>query len=381
MTERTAAPAQGARRAKTARRGGSSGRLVVGEYVGRPARDAAQAVRRAGLRPGLERSFGCEAELVGLIVAQEPAAGDELARDGMVRLYVADPGVGPVDEAADAPEAQGDAPASVSGGLPQARLSESDSPHTPGRARRPRKPGLAGQAATQVFDPSPAPTAPDRLGEAQAQFAHVLPAQAWSSQSDTRAPDGEELDEGVVDERGEEELSHEEFVVHVDDVFAGRASKPPAWHRVYPRRRPGWPTWLACHPRLLKAAGGMLAVWVVVGLAAALAGHPGRSPSASVVSGGGRRAATPMTGVDGPASVARAGAVRPAAGSPRVHTRSPVSTAVRRTPRPASVGAAAASPAGTGVQAAPSPRPSPPAPASTLPAPASPETQGGLFSP
>jgi hypothetical protein len=63
-----------------------------------PAGDAAQGVRRSGLCPGLDRSFGCEAELIGLVVAQEPAAGSDLARNGMVTLYVAAPGSGPMDE-------------------------------------------------------------------------------------------------------------------------------------------------------------------------------------------------------------------------------------------------------------------------------------------
>ena len=55
---------------------------MVGEYVGQLAADAAQAVRRAGLKPGLDRSFGCEPELLGLVVAQDPVAGSDLARNG-----------------------------------------------------------------------------------------------------------------------------------------------------------------------------------------------------------------------------------------------------------------------------------------------------------
>ena len=98
MNDRTAVQARGTQRTKSARRGGPSGRQVVGEYVGQPAGDAAQAVRRAGLCPGLDRSFGCEPELIGLVVAQEPVAGSDLARNGMVTLYVAAPGSGPMDE-------------------------------------------------------------------------------------------------------------------------------------------------------------------------------------------------------------------------------------------------------------------------------------------
>ena len=92
MTDRTAVPERVTQRAKTARRGGGSGPQAVGDYVGQPAGEAAQAVRRGGLRPGLDRSFGCPAELTGLVVAQDPAAGSGLARNGMVTLYVAAPG-------------------------------------------------------------------------------------------------------------------------------------------------------------------------------------------------------------------------------------------------------------------------------------------------
>ena len=37
--------------------------------------------------------------------------------------------------------------------------------------------------------------------------------------------DGEEYDEEPLDERADDELSDEEFVVHADDVFAGRAGR------------------------------------------------------------------------------------------------------------------------------------------------------------
>ena len=67
------------------------GRIEVSDHVGEPAGRAAQAVRRSGLRPALERSFGYDTELVGSVVAQEPAAGGELARGGTLTLFVAAP--------------------------------------------------------------------------------------------------------------------------------------------------------------------------------------------------------------------------------------------------------------------------------------------------
>jgi hypothetical protein len=200
MSDRTATPARGTQRAKTARRGGPSGRLVVGEYVGQVAGEAAQAVRRAGLRPGLDRSFGCEAELTGLVVAQEPPAGSDLVRNGMVTLYVAAPGNAPTDEDTDAPEALGGvatlAPAA------QAEGAQAEALSAPARTRRRRKPGLAGRAA-QVFDPPPAPVLPDRgpAGEAPAATVAQAPLEGtYGSSEETYASDVEELDEGVLDE-------------------------------------------------------------------------------------------------------------------------------------------------------------------------------------
>ncbi len=112
MSETTTTSEQGVRRAYTPGKGGLAGRLTVGEYVGQVAAEAAQAVRRAGLRPGLDRSFGCSPDLFGQVVAQDPPAGSELARNGLVTLYVAAPsvvqaeenGIGGVDEQSRVPE-------------------------------------------------------------------------------------------------------------------------------------------------------------------------------------------------------------------------------------------------------------------------------------
>jgi hypothetical protein len=366
---------------------------VVGDYVGQAAGDAAQAVRRAGLRPGLDRSFGCEAGLIGLIVAQEPAAGGELARNAMVTLYVAAPGNAPVDEDTDAPEALGEPPVSALAAPARAEradVAQADAPSAPAGARR-RKPRLAGHAA-QLFDPPPAPVlpGPGAAGEAPAApVARVPSAQTWGSPGDSDAPDGGEPFEGVLDERGEDELSHDEFVVHMDDVFAGRAGGLLAWRRVYPRRRTagtpgGVRAWLAQHPRLVKAVGAGLAVWAVVGLAAALDGHHERTPTASVIAPGDRHTGTHTAGVRDRASAPSARPVRPATRPRRPHSSPQHSGAPRRRPAPAHARAAAARPEGAGVQAAPPPQPAPPAPPAPASAPRPPaaeQTQGGLFSP
>ena len=88
---------EAARRPQSGGRRGRSA-LVVGDHVGAPAGDAAQAVRRAGMRPALDRSFGHSAAETGTVVEQDPAAGSEVARNAMVTLYVAAPQPGaPVD--------------------------------------------------------------------------------------------------------------------------------------------------------------------------------------------------------------------------------------------------------------------------------------------
>lgn len=97
---------------------------------GQRAGDAAQAVRCAGLKPGLDRQFECASELFGSVVAQEPTAGSEVARNGLVMLYVAAPGTG--EETADraeepAPLTHGQEPSAsrVSATTPRRRKSRS----------------------------------------------------------------------------------------------------------------------------------------------------------------------------------------------------------------------------------------------------------------
>jgi hypothetical protein len=379
MNDRTAVQPRRTQRAKSTRRGGPSGRQVVGEYVGQPAGDAAQAVRRAGLCPGLDRSFGCEAELIGLVVAQEPAAGSDLARNGMVTLYVAAPGAGPMDEEPAATETVDEAPAPVT---VTAVLAESEPPDAASRPRRTRrrKPGLARQA-TRVFDPLPAPI------PLECEPAEEVPlAPEWGSADGGYAPAGEELDEGCLEEQGDAELSHDDFVVHLDDVLGGRIDGAPAWRRVYPRRRTftalarggGIRVWLGEHSLLVKAVGAALAVWILVGLASALNGQHARTPTASVIAPSHRAARTHTTQPRPPVSAPSVASARPAKRPPQVHTAARHRQPPRLDRRQVRVIEAATPPERMAVQAPPAPPPAPPAPASASPAQ---QAQGGLFSP
>jgi hypothetical protein len=234
MNARTATPARPAEGGAEGRRAKPQGRLLVSEYIGQPAVVAAQAIRRTGLRPGLERSPSSDPELVGQVLAQEPPAGSELARNAMVTLYVAAPRAVPVDETPDPQPARESAvwsPVTAQASPPDRRDQ-----HPKARQRRRRKPGLA-ERPSGAIDTSPAPL---RLGADPAPAASVLtdadPTEESISHQETPSPAAE--DRGLLDQvldEPTEELSYDAFVACANDVFAGRAGV--SWRRVYPTRR------------------------------------------------------------------------------------------------------------------------------------------------
>ncbi|HEX5308936.1 MAG TPA: PASTA domain-containing protein [Solirubrobacteraceae bacterium] len=369
-------------RAKSARRGGS-GSQAVGDYVGQPAGEAAQAVRRAGLRPGLDRSFGCPAELVGLVVAQDPTAGSDLARNGMVTLYVAAPGGEPLDDDAQAASNEPNGELAIPEPIEEA-LSP---PRVPLRPRR-RKPGHARQAAVE---PPPPPILPTEAASEHAPAAAATqPLEEWPDEIDAPAS---ALEEEPTSELGEREFPHEDFVVHVEDVLAGR-SGPSNWRGAYPRRRRirrggdrgRVRAWVGEHRMLAGIVGAALALWVIVGLASALDGHRTRTHPASAVAPSvtakshaaptrkppaAQKSITSRT----PARSLRRYRARHAASSPRIPRPTP-RPVHRAAPAARQTVAAAATPApAPQTSAAPVPR------ASTPPAPAVEQSGGGLFSP
>jgi hypothetical protein len=298
--------------------------------------------------------------------------------------------VAPVDE--DAEVGSGLDPDPVPATSPQAAVPEADGPQQRPRTRRPRKPGLA-HRAPEAFDVPPAPVPADRAlaDEVEAQAIEVAPTQAWALETDVYVaipPDGEECGGGPLDERGDEELSHEQFVVHADEVFAGRASRGlPAWRRVYPRKRTvlalcggrGVRARLAEHPVLVRSVGGMLAVWAVVGVTAALASHPARTHSASVPE---QRSQAQAIRVPVTPPAPKPEAVRPAGEPAPAHMRSRHGEAQPRPARAAPAKRTEARPVRASVRMAPSLRPvSSAASASAPPPPAQEQTRGGLFSP
>jgi hypothetical protein len=382
MTERTAVPERVGRRAKTARRGGGSGSQAVGDYVGQPASEAAQAVRRAGLRPGLDRSFGCPAELIGLVVAQEPMAGSDLARNGMVTLYVAAPGDEPRGGDADtAATASGESDEKQAASEP---IKDPPSPLTamPVRARRRRKPGHAHRSAALVETPPPPAPAVEATPPA---YSPALPAVEPPAESPV-VPDGALDKDELADELGEREFPHEDFVVHVEDVLAGRSGPP--WRRAYPRRRARHRlgsngrlrAWLGEHRLLAGAVAVALVLWTVVGVAST--GHHERTSSVNAVAPG-HAPSTRRPGPALPAAAQRLNAHKTTARSPRLHhTRREWHAArPRRIPRPAPGPARPAAPAVRATVATP-PREAPAPQPSEAPPAAPPEQRGGgLFSP
>lgn len=217
--------------------GSQRGRLAVADYVGRPAAHAAQAIRREGLRPALERSFDREANLIGEVVAQEPPAGSELARNAIVTLYVAAPSQTPAEGDAIEPPVP---PAEATVPHPHAEQSvvakTSQPPAEPSRPRR-RKPRPT-RRTRQTLDALP-PTVPLQTQPAPSTaltepdpFERVaLEDPSWPEApgEDQLSDDGDDAEpqlDGVLDD---------ELLARVNDLFAGRVGV--SWRRAYPHRR------------------------------------------------------------------------------------------------------------------------------------------------
>jgi|SRR6202035_5872453 len=230
MSETSATFSNAANRDRESRQGATHRRLLVSEYIGEMAADAAQAIRRAGLRPGLERSVGGEAELLGQVVAQEPPAGSELARNAMVTLYVAAPAATPVHhdraehptpslEPAAAPELAGESHVpDRSAGVRRRRKSRP--------AQRPPQ-DLETSPAFLRSDPPSAEPAPGTLTDRDLTSEFV-------AHEDPSPTDDDQLHELALDD-GYGEAQDDELVGHANDVFAGRAAV--SWRTVYPTPR------------------------------------------------------------------------------------------------------------------------------------------------
>jgi hypothetical protein len=374
-------PVAPAHRIRASRSGGPAGGLVVGDYVGQPAAHGAQAVRRAGLRPGLDRSFGCEPDLIGMIVAQDPPAGSDIARNAMVTLYVA----APEPTSAQVPAAS----SSQSDDQSARRLAETEPAQTEARppdskARRPRKPRGAAGATTQVFDSPPEPTAPsERLVNREEPPLAREPLAAVRIGRSAREPAQPDASTGATfDETGAPGHAGEEVARRLDDVFARAGDELAPWRRTYPRRpvsttlrRPL--SWGRSHPLLATATAALLAVWAAVAVTGAVASHPIERRRSSVIA---QREPDVRSGQTGEriGLPARRGRARTDGSTGRLHPR----RAARTRQAPAEGAHIAVRPRGaSGRSGVSSPRALAPA-AVSRPAPSVPEqTSGGPFSP
>lgn len=257
------------RAAVYARPGGHAAGVRVGDYVGEGAAEAARAVRRAGLRPGLDRSFGCAAELTGLVVAQEPASGEQLARNGMVTLYVAAPGTDaePHAESHDHQRLGAEETAEHASPAPAAAVASAAGP-------RRRKPGRARGAEQRTLEVAPESTSRTRYGET---YETPGPADTQTAERNDDpqpglqprwAADGAKTPEGARHEPSYETLLAEE-------VFAGRSGEGSLRSRPPARRARSWRGalgWVRRRPVLAASVSAMLVLWLVVAFAGTPAG-------------------------------------------------------------------------------------------------------------
>lgn len=239
---------------------GVKGLLRVGDHVGLSAAQAAQAIRRAGLRPGLERCLGYPEQQTGLVVEQDPPGGTELARNALVRIFVAAPGgsgqpdtqvAGSDIEPVEAPPPDG--ARQQDAGLGEDELETPPVEHGPARAA-----GCVEQSE------STAPEGP--LEGSWVSGALDEPASCESGGSYGPA-DGEPA--GYEPERPTEE----QLLVRAGALFAANAARE--------RRR--WPWWSLRWPLgglrgrsgLARAAWALLALWLLVALVTAVIGGGG----------------------------------------------------------------------------------------------------------
>ncbi len=271
--------------------GGVRGRVVVADYVSRPAAAAAHAIRRAGLRPGLERCLGHGREATGLVVAQNPAAGGELARNGILTLYIAarDPRDG--DPAASQPGA----PGALVGQQPP---HEKRAAIQPRRRRRKRRDGNAGWTKPDL---SPLERVPD---PAVSPLSSVAPPGV--DEAGLRTQSRERLERG--ESRRSDEMPGRRAARDANgDETVERPSAPGFRHSATPRghrrarlprlvlgrsRRSSAP--LPGGRRLVRAAGFSVGGLVLFGVASALHATPRRLPVAPT------RGAALRTGLDLP---------------------------------------------------------------------------------
>jgi hypothetical protein len=375
MSDSATAPAPATQRVGAPVRREPPGRVTVGDYVGQLAASAVQAVRRAGLRPGLDRSFGCEADLIGLTVAQDPPAGCEITRNGIVTLYVAAPGAAaePDGQSADRAEVPTEETMQVA---PPA--SEGVDALAVGRRRR--KPGRAADREQERLEVAPEPTV--RAGNGLG-YGRVPADTGRDEQNDEPQPQAAQTwaaETAEVPFGAEHEPSYETLLA--EDVFAGHAGGQAAWGRRDPRDAAsrawrGALSWARGHPVLATCVCAMLAVWAAVALAGSLAGPRGGGAAEVVPS-----ASPAPRGTQPRRAPARNLAIaEPRPAQKRLEQGTHTAEPYRQRATPRQMEPTAAPPEGANTVAQPEPQPLPAASAQPSRATAPAQSGGGPFSP
>ena len=337
------------------------GTVTVGDYLGVPAADAARAVRRLGLRPGLDRQFGGGPETIGLVLAQDPDAGGGAQRGAMVTLYVSAPTVA-VEEPEQEPEQeQGQEPQPRSDAPEAQRSPAATGRATSTRARRKRR---------------ERPAAPTRC-EPRAQ---AIPAEGPAPPS---VPAAHQRSQGPDSDQAGQSAEHtdpawDQLPLAMRDVFGSQA--PGLSHRSrYPHKplrlrvRGGW-AWLKTHPALALFALVLLALSVSGTLAP---GHNAnrRTPEATTASAAPARRTRVGSGPR--ADRAKRSRRRPASGKPLRTARVVAHAAARgRAGAPVVQAGQQSAPASSGIATGEHP-PS----AGSTGTPAATQSGGGPFSP
>lgn len=264
------------------------GRLRVAEHVGQAAGDAAQAIRRAGLRPALERSFDHPDRPVGQVVAQEPAAGTEMPRGALVTIYVAARSVEAQDgeQEAGSPGERGASendspePAAVQDTLGEDFQLAAEHELAFAASQQP-----AGQDGVERDDPreagqAEAPVAAEAMLAAEAAEDEV----SWGQPAAAGTVEVDALSEAVLHRA--QEMFAERFTVR---RAARERWRRPHWRPLDLSRARGSVRFRVGDRRwLLRGAWGALALWLLVGIVAALLGGGGHGARASHAAHDGR---------------------------------------------------------------------------------------------